>query len=324
MTDLPASTLASHVRTLARGQGRARNLTRAEAEDAMRLMLSGHSAPEAIGALLMLMRMRGETAEEIAGFAHVARASTPTLPHVDLDWPAYSAGRTRGLPWFLISADLVAKAGHRVLLHGWNGSDGTIREGLRRLDIPVAVDGAALGAALDSRGIAYMPTDMAMPPLFRLLNLRDVLGLRSCMNTVCRMLNPAGARASVQGVFHPSYRQLQSDAAVLLGWRDLTVIKGGGGEFERHPGKAVDVFGLRAGQPWQDRAAAVPTQTRRLAESAMGWRDFDAATTGVPLPEFEARIITGTAALALDTLGETTPDATAETLWRALRATPAA
>ncbi len=78
-------TLATHVRTLGRGPGRSRSLTREEAEDAMRLMLSGDAAPQAVGALLMLMRMKGETAEEIAGFAHAAQSAMPEVAGVALD-----------------------------------------------------------------------------------------------------------------------------------------------------------------------------------------------------------------------------------------------
>ena len=91
-------TLSDHVRTLGRGPGRSRSLTRDEARDAMRLMLSGQAAPEAVGALLMLLRMKGETADEIAGLAEAATAAAPALPPVDLDWPSYAAGRTRGAP----------------------------------------------------------------------------------------------------------------------------------------------------------------------------------------------------------------------------------
>ena len=123
-------TLAAHVRTLGRGPGRARSLTLAEAQDAMQIMLSSKAAPEATGALLMLLRMKGETADETAGLARAARADLPPMPSVDLDWPSYAAGRTRGLPWFLLSARLLAQAGHRVLLHGWNGPDGAVRAGL--------------------------------------------------------------------------------------------------------------------------------------------------------------------------------------------------
>lgn len=295
--------LADHVRTLGRGPGRSRSLSQDEAYDAMTLMLTERAAPEAIGAILMLLRMKGETAEEIAGFTAAAQTAVPALPQVDLDWPSYAAGRTRGLPWFLVSAQMVAQTGKRVLLHGWNGSDLAVRNGLETLGIPVAATAAEAEAALSSGNIVYMPLEDLCPSLMRLLSLRAVLGLRSCVNTVCRMLNPAAAPASVQGVFHPSYRLLQADAAQRLGWRALTVIKGGGGEFERHPAKALEIFGLRNGGHWQGVEAPRLNETRRLADSATHITGLEVAFTPASLPEFEREIILGTAQLALDTLG---------------------
>ena len=311
--------LSEHVRTLGRGPGRSRSLTQAEACDAMRLMLAGDAAPEAVGALLMLLRMKGETAEEIAGFAGAAQAAVGDVPQVDLDWPCYAAGRTRGAPWFLLSAKLVAGLGHRVLLHGWNGSDTKVRAGLAQAGIGFAgsVDEAARMLARD--GIAYLPLETLHPAMFRLLNLREVLGLRSCVNTVCRMLNPGRARASVQGVFHPSYRLLQADAAALLGWDSLSVIKGGGGEFERHPGKAIAGFGLRNGALWEAVLPALVDETRRLAgdetPAAEAGPLWDAQAPGA----FESHIIIGTAAAALGTLGNRDALTVAQTAW-ALRA----
>jgi len=291
--------LAQYVRILGRGPGRSRSLTQDEAFDAMTLMLAEGTAPEAIGAVLMLLRMKGETAEEIAGFAAAAQAALPALPQVDLDWPSYAAGRTRGAPWFLSAAKQVATTGPRVLLHGWNGADPKVRAGLADLGIEVVTTADAAATALERDRIAYLPLETVHPKLFHLLSLRSELGLRSCVNTVCRMLNPAGATASVQGVFHPSYRLLQADAGALLGWRSLTVIKGGGGEFERNPAKDISAFGLRNGQPWEATLPALVPDTRRLAEptgAALG-PNWEAQTPDA----FEAAIITGTADAALGT-----------------------
>ena len=60
--------LAPFVQIVARGQGRARSMTFDEAKQAMGLILEGKAAAEAVGALLMVMRLRGETAAEIARF----------------------------------------------------------------------------------------------------------------------------------------------------------------------------------------------------------------------------------------------------------------
>ena len=293
--------LALHVQTLGRGPGRSRALTEDEAADAMRLMLQGDSAPEAVGALLMLLRMKGETAEEIAGFARAAQAGLPDLPTADLDWPSYAAGRTRGAPWFLCAARMVADAGHRVLLHGWNGTDPKVRAGLATAGIGIATNPDHAASLLDTDRIAYLPLETFHPALFRLLTLRDVLGLRSCINTVCRMLNPVAASASVQGVFHPSYRLLQAEAAQILGWNALTVIKGGGGEFERHPAKDIATFGLRGGTLWDGTLPALVEDTRRLSEPTGD--SLDAHWITQTPDAFERAVVDATAAAAFDTLG---------------------
>ncbi len=305
--------LADHVRTLGRGPGRARSLTRDEARDAMICMLSDEASPEAVGALLMLLRMKGETAEEIAGFSEAAQASLPDIGGVDLDWPSYAAGRTRGLPWFLAAAQLVAQAGHRVLLHGWNGADQKVRTGLGEIGIGVAETTEDAQHLLDRHRIAYLPLEILSPRLMRLLRLREVFGLRSCINTVCRMLNPGQAKAGVQGVFHPSYRLLQADAAQLLGWRSLSVIKGGGGEFERNPAKDTAVFGLRHGRAWTATLPRASDETRRI--DSPGQVSMTELLSGTHTAEFETKMVVGTAALALDTLGVADSAGAAAALW---------
>lgn len=292
--------LSDYVRILGRGPGRSRSLSFEEAQEAMHLMLSGAAAPEAIGALLMLMRMKGETCDEIAGLASAAQSTLPDIGPVDLDWPSYAAGGTRGAPWFLLSARLVAQTGPRVLIHGWNGTNHATRAGLKAAGIPVADSIRDIAPLLDEHNIAYLPLERAHPALFALLQLRGTLGLRSCINTVCRMLNPGRASSSVQGVFHPSYRRLQADAAALLGWQNLSVIKGGGGEFERHPGKYIRAEGLRNGACGSWHFPALCDETRRLKDGRANLADFISSSNGLP---FETGIVHGTSEIALDTLG---------------------
>lgn len=281
--------LAPFVQIVARGKGRARAMTLDEAQEAMTLILQGDAAPEAVGALLMVMRLRGETAEEIAGFTAALRAHVQgSLPKADLDWPSYAAGRSRGAPLFLLAARLVGQAGYTISMHGWNSHQNT---------------DASLRDALGLAGpqVRYSPLESFSPEAFALLRLRDTFGLRSCFNTVLRMWNPSQAPATVQGVFHPSYRSLQAQAAKLLGQRDLTIIKGGGGEFERHPGKNIILFGLRDGTHIQEVAAPVLQATRRLHDVDQTI-DLQALWQGSTDDPFAIATITGTAALALWTL----------------------
>lgn len=304
--------LAPYIHAMGRGPSRGRNLTREEAADAMRETLSGEAAPEAVGALLMLMRYRGETAGEVAGFVDAIRptvAAWADLPAA-LDWPSYAAGRSRGLPWFLLSARLVAQAGIPVLLHGWNSHQGQaadVRKALPLAGISVSQSPQEASSALVECGITYVPLEAMSPKLLVLLRLRDVLGLRSAVNTTLRVLNPSMAPASVQGVFHPPYRTLQQDVGRLLGQPSLSVLKGGGGEFERHPGKSVEVFGLREGGAIEAIASPLLEVARRLADEIPDIEHLSALWAGDHRDPFAEAVVLGTAAVALWSAGRT-PD----------------
>ncbi len=246
---------AQYVRTLGRGPGRSRALTREEARDAMGMVLRGDTDAHQVGAFLMLLRYRGEDVAEIAGLVEAVRAGfgaglPPGCAPVALDWPSYGAGRTRGAPWFLLAALALARAGHRVLMHGSNEfTRGTpVTAALGALGLPVCDGRDAAAAALDRDGFAYLPLAALSPVFDGLLRLRGLLGLRSPVNTVARLLNPFDAAASVDGVFHPPYIALHLKAAALLGRQRLLVVKGGGGEAERSPGKAMSAH-------WFDAAA---------------------------------------------------------------------
>ena len=308
--------LAPYVRILGRGANLSRSMTLEESQEAMEIVLRGEAAPEAVGAMLMLMRMKGEEAQEIAGFVRAARVVAPAVGDVALDWPSYAAGRTRGLPWFLLSAKLVASAGYPVLMHGWNSHQNpiaSVRGALDGIGIPTLA--SATFDKLDGN-IGYLPLETLSPIMFDLLRLRDVFNLRSCVNTVLRVLNPASAPASVQGVFHPPYRELQMDAGVILGQQSMTVLKGGGGEFERNPSKGVALFGLRGGKAWEADAPAINADHVRLSEGSENTNPaaLPALWTGELTDDFALSVVLGTADLALQTIGASE---TAADLWAA-------
>lgn len=312
--------IAEFVRILGRGPGRSRSLTQEEAHEAMARVLRGEAAPESIGAMLMLMRMKGEVPEELAGFTAALREVLTKVPTPDLDWPSYAAGRTRGLPWFLLSARLVAQGGYKVLMHGWNGLSERghlVRDGLPYAGITSCAGPDEAAEVLARDNIAYLPLENFSPELLRLLQLRADFGLRSCLNTVARMLNPGGAGASVQGVFHPPYRELQADASHLLGLGAMSVIKGGGGEFERNPSKDIQVFGLRDGQPWDMLVPPCQDDARRLNDGETDLARLSALWSGELDDPFAKGIVLATAALALDTLGVAEAEAKAAALWDA-------
>ena len=302
MSEAETARFAAYVATLGRGPGRSRALTREEAADAMGMLLAGQADRLQVGAFLMLLRYRGEDAGEITGLVEGARPVTD-IPdaQADLDWPSYGAGRTRGAPWFLLSALALASSGVRVLMHGTNEFTGgtTVEQALAQLGIPPAADAAEARRMLLRDRFAYVPVRTLSPALAELLGLRRLLGLRSPINTVARLLNPAGAPAGVDGVFHPPYIETHLSVAERLARPRLLVLKGGGGEAERNPRKAVTVHLWSAGAGRQELALPAFDVADDDAEPDLAalWRG-DARS-----PAIEARVI-ATIALGLIALGQ--------------------
>jgi anthranilate phosphoribosyltransferase len=183
----------------------------------------------------MLLRFRGEDAGEISGMVEAARDSIIPAWHgsrVDLDWPSYGAGRTRGAPWFLLSALALARAGAKVLMHGSNEHSSAI-------SVASGLGALSFESAKADSGFRYLPLASFAPAVDDLLRMRRLFGLRSPVNTVARLLNPGDAGAGVDGVFHPPYLAVHLGVAELLGRPRLFVLKGGGGEAERVPLKSA-------------------------------------------------------------------------------------
>lgn len=282
----PRDRMTGYVQTLGRGPGRGRALTQAETRDAFAVMLAGAADPHQTGALLMLLRYRGEGVDEMTGVVEAIRAhagldDAPRIA-VDLDWPSYGSGKTRGAPWFLLAALALARGGIAVVMHGSNEfSKGiAVADALAALGRPVAADLAEARAQIARDRFAYLPLAAISPAADHLLNLRGVLGLRSPVNTAGRLLDPLNASASIDGVFHPPYIDLHLGVAGKLDRARLMVIKGSGGEAERNPLKPLtaQLWQRGAGRkelvlPAVDAALRLD-ETRRLsvADLAAVWR----------------------------------------------------
>jgi len=310
------------VRLLGRGRTLTRALTFDEAEEAMAMILAGQVAPEQLGAFLMLLRIKEETGEEIAGFIRAARAALPpsTLP-VDLDWPSY-AGKKRQLPWGLLAALVLAQSGWKVAMHGLDGhTEGRVYAGetLTRLGVPLAGDFAEAEQRLGATNFAYLSLELIDARLGAMMALKPILGLRSPVNTLVRGLNPFGAETSMQAVFHPGYVAVHRDAALRLGDARICVFRGDGGENERRPNKACEVLTITAGTvaeaqwpPMADPRQA-PDESMDLERLIAVWRGAE--------DEYGEGAVIGTVAIALAAMGvEANPadaEAHARRLWRA-------
>ncbi len=243
---------ARYIKILGKGKAGARSLELHEARQAFGMILRGEAEPLQIGAFLMLLRVKEETPAELAGFVQACRESmsvTNQQPPSDFDWPSY-AGKRHQHPWFILSMLLLSTAGYRIFVHGSSGhTAGRLytEEAFRQLGLPVASTWLEVGQQLDSEGLSYLPLKQFSPALHELMQLRPLLGLRSPVNTLARLLNPLHAPVSLQSVFHPAYAQLHQAADILLAQPRALVFKGESGEVELKPQADSRVYLLENG-----------------------------------------------------------------------------
>lgn len=284
---------ADFVAALGRGPGRSRALTRDEARQAFGMVLAERADPHQVGAFLMLLRYRGEDPEEVTGLVEAVRADAG-LDGVQLgaalDWPSYGAGRTRGVPWFLLSALALGRAGIPVLMHGSNAFSCalSVQTALASLGMRPATSLADAEQKLRNERFAYLPIGAMAPRLAKLLDMRRLFGLRSPVNTVARLLNPANAACGVDGVFHPPYIHLHLGVAERMRRARLMVLKGGGGEAERNPSKPTVAHFWRQGEGVSE--IALPAYLSGLPKPSGGggpgvlarvWSGDEVSETGV-------------------------------------------
>ncbi|MGO9741483.1 MAG: glycosyl transferase family protein [Roseiarcus sp.] len=314
---------APFIRILGRGKTLTRSLTEAEAEEAMAMILAGEVLPEQIGAFLMLLRVKEETPAEIAGFVRAARKALAVpidAPHVNVDWSSY-AGKRRQLPWFLLSALTLARAGYRVFMHGGEGHTvGRVytSEALRSLGLAPSQNLAAAARQLEAHNFAYLTLDVLSPKLWELMGLRPILGLRSPVHSFARMLNPFAAPVLMQGVFHPGYLELHRGAGKLMGQPTLAVFRGEGGEIERRPNKPCEVLTLHDGRYEEERWPAMLDDPRLEADEAMDLSRLGALWRAEISDAYAEAAVTGTLAIALKALDAAPDLASAEERARAL------
>jgi anthranilate phosphoribosyltransferase len=251
MTDInilqsdPEHPFAQYVRILGKGKKGSRSLTEEEAFDAMSMILQKKVEEVQIGAFLMLLRVKEESPEELSGFVKAVQAqiNVPKSLHVDLDWSSY-AGKRRHLPWFIFSILLLNQAGYKVFIHGVSGHTHNrlyTEQVLQELGFETATNWEEANNLIAKNGFAYMALSHISPLLAELINLRHILGLRSPVHSLSRLINPLNADIVLQGIFHPAYSGLHQQAGKLLKYKTLAVIKGEGGEIERNPDTATAV-----------------------------------------------------------------------------------
>lgn len=237
---------APFIQILGKGKKGSRALSQDEALTAMGFILDGKVSDLQLGAFLMLLRVKEETGEELAGFAQAIRNRLPKNSiDVDIDWPSY-AGKRRQLPWYLLAALALANAGHRIVMHGHHGhTAGRLysEDVLKTLGLPIAKDTNDVEQHLNQRNFSFYPLRHWQSKLSDIINLKSEFALRSPVHSLVRLVNPFDAKLTLQGVFHPAYNGIHQQAACILDFCSI-IARGEGGEFERNPEMALSAFSV--------------------------------------------------------------------------------
>ncbi len=224
------------IRQIARGRHGAENLSREQARQALLALFDGDDDLQ-LGAFLIGLRMKGETASELAGFTDAARAQMGGSKGIGLeravDLPCY-AGKRRAASVHLAAALKARDDGIQVVAHGITDIPGRLSawQFLAGAGVSRATSLADAQVLLDKHGIVYVDLEDACPPLFRLYQLRPRLGLRSFANSIARLLNPLRCAGQLNGIFHTPYAATMARANAMLGQPRSLIFNGAEGEPE--------------------------------------------------------------------------------------------
>lgn len=312
---------AQFVRIVGKGKNGARSLTYDEANQAFKMILNDEVLDVQLGAFLMLLRVKEESVDELAGFVQATRDTLNFKAlDVDLDWSSY-AGKRKHYPWFLLAALTLAHHGYKIVMHGASGHTLNrmyTEQVLEYLGFPICQNQDQVEQQLQQRNFAYLPLEVISPVLSELIALRNVMGLRSPIHTLARLINPFNAKATLQAIFHPAYRSSHQQAAFKLGYQNSAVIKGEGGEFERNPDAKTLICGIKDGELYEYELPKL-TENRSPVEEELDLAVFKSVWQGQQHHEYGEIAVIETMGIALYTMRvcESYPDAMlkAKELW---------
>lgn len=210
------------------------DLSRETASAAMATIMDGTATHAQIGALLMGLRAKGETADEITGCAEAIRARALPVPHSYHSLVDTCGTGGDGTSTFNISttaAFIVAGAGQKVAKHGNRAisSQTGSADVLEALGVQVDMAGPEAVGALDEVGITFLFAPSFHSAMRHAAPARRELAVRTVFNVLGPLCNPAGATAQIVGVFDPELPPVIARVLGNLGTERAVVVHGSDG-----------------------------------------------------------------------------------------------
>lgn len=213
---------------------RGRSLTEVEAEAAMGLIMSGAATPAQLAAFLTALRLKGETVEELTGFARGMRAQsvkvhTSRTPLVDTCGTGGAALKTFNVSttaaFVAAGAGLaIAKHGNRAVTSKFGSADA-----LEALGVRLDLSPERVGESLDAVGIGFLFARSHHPAMRHAGPIRAELGFRTFFNALGPLTNPAGATRQVLGVYDAALCEPLAQVLLRLGAEHVLIVHGEAG-----------------------------------------------------------------------------------------------
>ncbi|MGN1175269.1 MAG: anthranilate phosphoribosyltransferase [Roseburia sp.] len=208
-----------------------KDLTEEEAKKGMEILLSGEATQAQIGSFLTALRMKGETLEELVGFASVLRDKAETISpkvgnYVDLVGTGGDCTYTFNIS--TTSAFAVAAAGLPVAKHGNRSISSKSGAGdvLEELGVNIMAEPATVERCVNEAGIGFMFAQLFNKSMKYVGQARKEMGVRTVFNILGPLANPSRAKNMVVGVYSPMLTEVVAKAMARLGVERAFVVSG--------------------------------------------------------------------------------------------------
>ncbi len=225
-------------------------LSREQAHQAMSLLLDGHASEPQIAGFLVALKMRGETAEELAGFAQAMRDHMIAIdagPGL-VDTCGTGGDQSGTFNISTVAAIVMAGAGAKVAKHGNRSlaSQSGSADVLEALGVRIAMDPEEAAEAIREIGLGFLFAPHLHPAMKHAQPVRRELKLRTAFNLLGPLANPARAEAQLIGAPSVEAARLMAEALHQLGTRHSFVVHGHGGLDEISTTGPTEVFEVTA------------------------------------------------------------------------------
>jgi len=289
-----------------------RDLDQDEAAQLLRALASGEVAPAMAGALLTALRIKGESADEIRGFALAMRELSirPELPDAAnaVDIVGTGGDDSGSLSLSTGSALLAAAAGLCVVKHGNRSisSRSGSADALAALGLPMPLNEAAAARCLAATGFTFLFAPHYHPAMKHIAPVRQALGVRTVFNVLGPLVNPAEPPYHVIGAASERLAELMANALAEMPLRRAFVIHGAAGWDEATPIGPFVCFDVTSGRVQRSLRDPQAVGIARCSESDLAGGEPDSnaerleqALRGKDTPAHRDALVTG-AALALE------------------------